>query len=414
MPKDPRMARRVGLAIVCLLSLAGSAWAQGSGSDPSERKRALDSRIAQVRGELSSVDSKQAVLTSEIEAASSRIQGIQDDVNRATSRLGTLESELAAYEERLAKLTELLRLQTRKLELLRRQHRIAERLLAERLVDIYESDEPTTVEVLLTATSLTELVDALDYVDHLGRQDRRISRTVARAKEAVRVTRERTAATRQRVERTTEAVRARVEEQRAVQERLLASQAALSNARESKRRTLAGITAEERELHHELDGLEQASASLAAAIQTAQSSASPAPSSGGAAGGSSSSGGVSARGFIWPVSGAVTSGFGWRWGRMHEGIDIAAPSGTPIRATAAGTVIYSGWMSGYGNLVIIDHGGGLATAYAHQSTIGVGNGQQVVQGQTIGYVGCTGHCFGDHLHFEVRVNGAAVDPLGYL
>jgi murein DD-endopeptidase MepM/ murein hydrolase activator NlpD len=77
-------------------------------------------------------------------------------------------------------------------------------------------------------------------------------------------------------------------------------------------------------------------------------------------------------------------------------------------------VIVAGWMGGYGNLVVIDHGGGIATAYGHQSSIAVGNGQQVAQGQTIGYVGSTGHSTGNHLHFEVRVNGAAVDPLGYL
>jgi murein DD-endopeptidase MepM/ murein hydrolase activator NlpD len=103
-----------------------------------------------------------------------------------------------------------------------------------------------------------------------------------------------------------------------------------------------------------------------------------------------------------------------RWGRMHEGIDISAGTGTPIAAAAAGTVISAGWMGGYGNLVVIDHGGGLATAYAHLSGFGVGSGQSVGQGQVIGYVGCTGHCYGPHVHFEVRVNGAAVDPLGYL
>jgi murein DD-endopeptidase MepM/ murein hydrolase activator NlpD len=117
---------------------------------------------------------------------------------------------------------------------------------------------------------------------------------------------------------------------------------------------------------------------------------------------------------MWPVSGSMTSGFGWRWGRMHEGIDIAAPTGTPIAAAASGTVIYSGWLGGYGNLVVIDHGGGLSSAYAHQSSIAVGTGQSVVQGQVIGYVGSTGFSTGAHLHFEVRVNGQAVDPLGYL
>lgn len=406
------MARRTALAIVCLLSLAGSAWAQGSGSDPSERKRALDERIAQLRGELSSVDGKQAVLTSEIATVSSRIRGLQSEVDRATSKLGSLESELAAYEQRLSRLTELLGLQTRKLKLLRRQHRIAERRLAERLVDIYQADAPTTVEVLLSAASLAALVDSLDYVNQIGRQDRRIARTVARAKEAVRVARGRTAGTRARVERTTVAVRTRVEEQRAVQQRLLVSQSALSGARASKERTLAGLTAGEKELESELEDLAAASASLAASIQSAQAS-SPPPSSGGAAGSAPVSGGGSG-GFVWPVSGTLTSSFGPRWGRIHEGLDIAAPGGTPIRASASGTVISAGWMGGYGNLVTIDHGGGVATAYAHQSSVAVGAGQRVVQGETIGYVGCTGSCTGNHVHFEVRVNGSAVDPLGYL
>jgi murein DD-endopeptidase MepM/ murein hydrolase activator NlpD len=99
---------------------------------------------------------------------------------------------------------------------------------------------------------------------------------------------------------------------------------------------------------------------------------------------------------------------------MHEGIDIAAPTGAPIVAAASGTVIYAGWMDGYGQLVVVDHGGGIATAYAHMSSIAAGGGQSVSQGQVIGYVGCTGHCFGSHLHFEVRVGGRAVDPLGYL
>jgi murein DD-endopeptidase MepM/ murein hydrolase activator NlpD len=103
-----------------------------------------------------------------------------------------------------------------------------------------------------------------------------------------------------------------------------------------------------------------------------------------------------------------------RWGRMHTGIDIGVGYGTSIHAAASGRVIYAGWMDGYGNLVFVDHGGGISTGYAHQSSIAVSNGQTVSQGQVIGYVGCTGHCFGPHLHFEVRIKGNPVDPLGYL
>jgi murein DD-endopeptidase MepM/ murein hydrolase activator NlpD len=103
-----------------------------------------------------------------------------------------------------------------------------------------------------------------------------------------------------------------------------------------------------------------------------------------------------------------------RWGRMHEGLDLGAGYGSPIHAAAAGVVVHAGWLGGYGNLVVIDHGGGLSTAYGHQSQIAVSYGQHVGQGQVIGYVGSTGHSTGPHLHFEVRINGEAVDPLGYL
>jgi murein DD-endopeptidase MepM/ murein hydrolase activator NlpD len=103
-----------------------------------------------------------------------------------------------------------------------------------------------------------------------------------------------------------------------------------------------------------------------------------------------------------------------RWGRMHEGIDIGVPSGTPVHAAAAGQVVYAGWMSGYGNIVVIDHGSGLSTAYGHNTSLVVSVGQDVAVGQQIAFSGSTGHSTGPHVHFEVRVNGAPVDPLGYL
>ncbi len=121
----------------------------------------------------------------------------------------------------------------------------------------------------------------------------------------------------------------------------------------------------------------------------------------------------SASGLIWPVNGPVTSPFGYRWGRLHAGIDIGVPSGTPIAAANSGTVLV-GCGGGYGNCVMIDHGGGFVTLYAHQTTVYVSGGQSVARGEIIGTVGCTGSCTGPHLHFETRVNGVAQDPMQYL
>lgn len=122
----------------------------------------------------------------------------------------------------------------------------------------------------------------------------------------------------------------------------------------------------------------------------------------------------SAAGLIWPCRGPLTSPFGMRWGRMHQGQDIACGYGTAIHAAKAGTVVFAGQMSGYGNVVIIDHGGGFSTLYAHQSRMAVSQGQHVNQGDIIGYVGSTGHSTGPHLHFETRFGGTPRNPIPYL
>jgi len=117
---------------------------------------------------------------------------------------------------------------------------------------------------------------------------------------------------------------------------------------------------------------------------------------------------------IFPVNGPLVSPFGQRWGRLHAGIDIASPAGTPIRAAETGQVVIAGPVGGYGNYVCVQHTRELSTCYAHLSRFMTRKGASVRQGQVIGLVGCTGHCFGDHLHFETRVGGRPVDPAGYL
>jgi virulence factor Mce-like protein len=123
---------------------------------------------------------------------------------------------------------------------------------------------------------------------------------------------------------------------------------------------------------------------------------------------------VSEEGFIWPLDGPITSPYGPRWGRMHTGIDIDGVTGQPVVASADGTVVLAAYYSGYGNAVIIDHGNGFSTLYGHLSSIDVDTGDEVRQGQVVGAVGCTGNCTGDHLHFEIRIDGVPIDPLPYL
>ena len=124
---------------------------------------------------------------------------------------------------------------------------------------------------------------------------------------------------------------------------------------------------------------------------------------------------VSGSGLAWPTQGTITSGFGYRWGALHAGIDIANNVGTPIRAAKSGTVIVAGWNDGgYGNWVIIDHGGGFSTLYGHMSRVRTSEGAHVNQGDLIGDMGSTGNSTGPHLHFETRVNGTAQDPTRYL
>ena len=118
--------------------------------------------------------------------------------------------------------------------------------------------------------------------------------------------------------------------------------------------------------------------------------------------------------FLWPVSGSVNSGFGPRGASFHDGLDISAPEGTPIRSVEHGDVIYSDQLRGYGNIVIIRHGGGIVSVYAHNQVNLVGDGQQVARGEVIARVGSTGRVTGPHLHFEIRKNNLAQDPMLYL
>jgi murein DD-endopeptidase MepM/ murein hydrolase activator NlpD len=398
------MARR----IVCSLILVLLAAAPASGG-LYDRKQSIDGELSSVQSKLQQAREREASLSAEIASVTQRIQALEAEVGDVSTKLVALEEDLALHQRKLDALTELYEIQTERLAFLRDQYGVAVKRLSTRLVAVYESGEPSTLDVLIDAQSFSDILDQLDYLSSIAAQDRAIVKHVTGARDHMRVLRERTGKTKARVAAVTRVVKIRTEQTRAVKNQLVARQQGLSAARSARRASLADVREDARHYASEAAALQAQSANVAAQIRSAQATVSSSPSYSQASTDSS----PSASGFIWPVGGPVVSPFGWRWGRMHEGVDIAAGYGSPIAAAASGTVIYAGWMGGYGNLIIIDHGGGIATAYAHQSSFAVGAGP-VSQGQTIGYIGCTGHCFGPHLHFEVRVNGSAVDPLGYL
>jgi len=256
---------------------------------------------------------------------------------------------------------------------------------------------------VLGASSLDDVLQKMDFVNLIGKEDRQIAFEVKNAKLSMTTERAQTKALRLKVLGDERALAARARQVTETRNALVGARNQLNHTKQQQAANLSHLSARDQALANEIQQEQAASSQLADAIRAAQ-----APVSQGTTATPSSAG------LIWPVNGPITSPFGPRWGSFHYGIDIGVPTGTPIQAAAAGSVIYCGWESGYGNLVVLDNGGNLATAYAHQSAIAVKCGEHVDQGQIIGYVGCTGHCFGPHLHFEVRIDGNPVDPMGYL
>ena len=379
------MARRLALVLVCGLVLAAPAAGDNSG------------KIAALQGKIAAARQHEAELNAEIASVTSQIRSLESRVGDVSQRLSILERDLELHQRRLDKLNALYAFETERLHFLKRQYDHVLNALDRRMIDIYESHDTSVVEVLLNSSSFEEALQHLRYLNAIAAQDKRIAGDVATAKHEMKLARAKTKVTRAAVASATKAVAVRTEQQRAVRQELLATQGRLRGARHSKQSALAATKQQEQRWVSEANSLAAEDARVRGQLAASQSTGTP-----------------SASGLIWPVNGPVTSPFGMRWGRLHSGIDIGVPYGTPIHAAAAGRVVLAGWVGGYGNYTCIDHGGGLATCYAHQSSIAVSVGQSAAQGQVIGYVGNTGHSFGPHLHFEVRINGVPVDPLGYL
>ena len=389
-------ARATGVAaalLVLALAAVGIARAATQGAEEA-RSKAAEAR------------EQEQALAGDIAAQSERIDAVEGEIDGLGAELAQLEAELARSRSLLRRLRDELAEKTRTIERARGQLAIAEERLGRRLVDLYTSGEPDVLGVALGTTSLDDLIDLLETRSRIVEQDAGLVEAIEELR--ARVTRERARArvVEQRRAGETARIESRTTERRTALAALVAQRDSLAELRSARQRSLASVQVQRREWEAQADALEAASARLTSIVSAAPP---PAPPSAVPAVPS-----ASGSGFIWPVRGTLVSPYGQRWGRLHSGIDIAAPAGTPVAASSSGQVVYAGSMSGYGLIVVIQHAGGIATAYAHNSSIAVSVGQTVDQGQTIAAVGCTGRCFGDHVHFEVRAGGSPVDPMGYL
>ena len=382
------------------------------GSTRSGRLSRIQSQIAKKEAKIHRHRGAERVLTSDISAYTRRIRRLQGRIDVLSIRVGKLQQNLDRKRAALVLTQQRLRLERARLVRLRGRLFTARQQLARRLVELYQQDEPDLLTVVLNAKGFADVLEQTDFLKRIAAADRSIVAAVRNAKaDALATARELDA-----LERRQRALTATVMQRRdaiaSVRRDLIVTRVGYARTSAGKQRALAGIRVSRRHLQAEVRGLRSQQARIASALQRAargnvgQLPAGPVRGNGGGP-------------LIWPVNGPITSPFCERraWESCHPGLDIGVPEGTPIRAAAAGKVVLLQSVAssgGYGNYTCIQHTNSMSTCYAHQSRFATSLGASVRQGQVFGYVGNTGHSFGAHLHFEVRVNGAVVNPLNYL
>ena len=401
------MRTRLGLLItVAVIPLA--LWAAlpmlSDGSVQSQAS-SIGSKIDRKKRLIEAKKGRERVLSSTITRYSKRIGSLQGDITVLERKQVAIQTDLDAKRAELSRIQEQLRQERIRLARLRARLAEARIALANRLVELYKADKPDVITVVLESDGFADLLERTEFMKRVSDQDSRIIDRVRTARAEAKKTAMHLAVLEKRQTRIANAIQARRDAVSRVRVQLVDRRDAFARVRSAKSTALASTRNSRQHLEGDLALLEKESAKIQARLASAQNGTGPV-----AAGPIKPGSG----GLIWPVNGPVVSPFGMRWGRLHAGVDIAVPSGTPVHAAKSGRVLIAGWVSGYGNYTCIGHGGGLSTCYGHQTSIGVSVGQSVSQGQVIGYSGCTGHCFGPHVHFETRINGVPVNPMGYL
>jgi murein DD-endopeptidase MepM/ murein hydrolase activator NlpD len=377
------------------------------GASPQGKLNDLEKKIESTQGKIGRKKGTERVLTSQISAYTQRISRLQGKIGSLQERQASAQADLNAKQAELERIQSDLRYQRERLIRLRARLVQARAALSKRLVELYQADAPDLVTVILSSKGFADLLERGEFMKRVSDQDQRIIELVRDAKADATSAAQRLDVLERRQQKVTQIVQQRRDEIAQAKQGLIDTKVGLDGTRADKAQALTHVRAERQQLEGNLSGLKKEQAKIQATLQQAATGIPAGPIKHGSGA------------LIWPVNGPITSPFCERraWEACHPGIDIGVPSGTPIRAAAAGKVVLmqsEGASGGYGNFTCIAHTSTMSTCYAHQSRFATSLGASVAQGQVIGYTGCTGLCFGPHLHFEVRINGAVTNPLNYL
>lgn len=367
----------------------------------------LDDQVQDLQGQIDSSRLEQENWQQVIEDVSAKLKQIQADLDAANARLQSIQTKQAEINAQIAQTqNEIVKMEA---YLKTRQDMLNRRVRA-----IYMHGQLNYLEVILGANSFSDFANRVELLKRVIRSDYNLILEIQKQKAAIEAKK----AQLEEDKRQLDALAAEAEKTRQEIAKKKAEQQKVLDAAKSNKAAAAQM---EQDLNAQLASVRNLIQQRLAAAEAARQAAQQQAASDDEGGGGSDDNYVQGTGAMgWPCSGPITSPFGYRTHPIfgttifHAGIDIGVDYGTPIHAADSGVVVYSGWISGYGNAVIIDHGGGISTLYGHNQSLAVSEGQSVSKGSVIAYAGSTGNSTGPHCHFEVDVNGSPVNPMGYL
>ena len=367
----------------------------------------LTNQLDSIQQQVNQQNAAKADAETVIGSVSEQLRQIEEQLRQATAELGTIKEQRVAVENDIT-------LNERQLAEAQKRLEGRESVFYKRVRDIYINGRLSYLDVVIGSKDFSDFANRLEVLKRIIDSDITLINEIKKERADIEAHKQKLEADRAKLvelEKAALAKQAEIEQKKA--ERNVVLQKA-QNDRATAMQAIEELNASSAQVSamlKERQAARAAAAAAAAAAATAQSSG----------GQGASDNWVQGTGQLgWPVSGEITSPYGYRvhpiWGTTiyHSGIDIGVDEGTPVHAADGGVVVWSGWMGGYGYAVVIDHGNGLSTLYGHNSELAVDEGQSVAKGQVISYAGSTGNSTGPHVHFEVRVNGDPVDPMGYL